>query len=61
MPNAIKEGDVVLLKSGGPKITVGPAMSNGGFMCHWFYNFEVRKEVFSPEQLKLAEEEHIRR
>ena len=54
----IKVGDVVTLKSGGPKMTV--AIENEGnmgntFVCEWFYQGEVKKSTFNPETLSLTE------
>ena len=54
----IKVGDVVALKSGGPKMTV--AIENEGnmgntFVCEWFYQGEVKKSTFNPETLSLTE------
>ena len=34
--NQFKAGDVVRLKSGGPKMTVVPDIGNGRVNCRWF-------------------------
>ncbi len=31
-----KAGDVVMLKSGGPKMTVGTVKADGRVLCEWF-------------------------
>ncbi|TIT45297.1 MAG: DUF2158 domain-containing protein, partial [Mesorhizobium sp.] len=36
MPNTFKTGDVVKLKSGGPKMTVSDGAASGMYLCHWF-------------------------
>jgi uncharacterized protein YodC (DUF2158 family) len=51
-----KVGDVVLLKSGGPKMTVSEIDEDSVF-CRWFHNNRVQSACFAPEQLKKVEEE----
>ncbi|SMC86862.1 YodC family protein [Chryseobacterium sp. YR221] len=48
----IKKGDVVKLKSGGPKMTV---KGQGGpyWVCSWFDDLELKEGVFSAEQLEI--------
>jgi uncharacterized protein YodC (DUF2158 family) len=36
MAETFKNGDVVQLKSGGPKMTVNGSMANGSLHCVWF-------------------------
>ena len=36
MSDEIKAGDVVRLKSGGPKMTARDVQQNGRIMCDWF-------------------------
>lgn len=58
----IKAGDVVQLKSGGPKMTVSQigdfVMSKGienGAKCTWFDKTTLKEDVFHMEALKLYE------
>jgi uncharacterized protein YodC (DUF2158 family) len=52
-------GDVVALKSGGPRMTVtyvGPVALTAGewVVCQWFDEHgELRQEMFEPEQVSL--------
>lgn len=60
MAGEFKAGDVVQLKSGGPKMTVsqtGKAAMTGKAMvwCDWFDGPKRTNEAFSPESLKLIE------
>jgi len=48
-------GDVVVLKSGGPKMTVNTLLTNGRLMCAWFVGTTAMKEQFSPGALQKAE------
>lgn len=50
-------GDVVRLKSGGPKMAVQGETTRNEIICKWFVNSEVKKGVFSPKSLELAEDE----
>ena len=50
----IKVGDIVMLKSGGPEMTVIDKVENS-FMCKWFHEGEVKKETFNSEELCLPE------
>jgi uncharacterized protein YodC (DUF2158 family) len=42
-----KAGDVVVLKSGGPKMTVMEVRSDG-LLCRWFAGNESKIDVFEP-------------
>jgi uncharacterized protein YodC (DUF2158 family) len=58
MPNEIKPGDVVQLKSGGPKMTVGRIESINGVasaVCGWFNGNKKEVGTFPVHSLKLAE------
>ena len=56
MTNAeFNKGDVVKLKSGGPKMTIGYKTASKGWMCNWFVGEQAMKEVFGGEQLEKAE------
>ena len=55
-----KKGDVVQLKSGGPKMTIaGQASSGHGWICTWFENGEVKTYVFDEEALTKADETEV--
>lgn len=60
MADAFKPGDVVALKSGGPKMTVtqvGIANLTGEptVWCVWFDGVKKLEDTFPPESLKVAE------
>ena len=48
-------GDVVQLRSGGPKMTVHGLVSDGDVVCKWFEGNEVREESFPKDTLKKIE------
>jgi len=48
-------GDVVQLRSGGPKMTVHGLVSDGDVVCKWFEGNEVREESFPKDTLKKLE------
>ncbi|MCB2191787.1 MAG: DUF2158 domain-containing protein [Deltaproteobacteria bacterium] len=51
-----KAGDIVRLKSGGPKMTVRSIDTNHGLIyCQWFDNKKMFQESFVPESLELAD------
>jgi uncharacterized protein YodC (DUF2158 family) len=50
--NGFKIGDVVQLRSGGPKMTVHSLTSDGAVACQWFEGNEVHEENFPNEGLK---------
>ena len=51
---AFKVGDVVRLKSGGPKMTVVEAKEDDSIECQWFASNEPKHETFRAETLKDA-------
>ena len=53
MTNELKVGDVVVLKSVGPKMTI-QANNLGMFQCVWFVGTEMKSGAFAPEALRLA-------
>lgn len=56
MPN-LKVGDVVRLKSGGPKMTVSTVDEyNHIVYCKWFVHDELKSERFSPDSLEVISE-----
>lgn len=56
-------GDIVLLKSGGPKMTVtkhvgttpfsGPSQYTGNVECTWFIDNELKRGTFPQDSLEL--------
>jgi uncharacterized protein YodC (DUF2158 family) len=48
---AMNAGDVVMLKSGGPKMTIG-SIENSQCLCIWFVCDAVQKDVFPEIALK---------
>ena len=55
MADNIKVGDVVELKSGGPKMTVGINYDAITHNCHWFVDEEAKSDVFPLASLSLVE------
>ncbi len=51
--NTINPGDVVHLKSGGPRMTVEWA-EDGRALCTWFDKADAKEKVFAIEQLELV-------
>lgn len=53
----VKPGDVVRLKSGGPKMTVSSLDTyNHIVYCKWFVHDELKSERFNPESLEVVSE-----
>jgi uncharacterized protein YodC (DUF2158 family) len=51
----IKVGDVVQLKSGGPKMTVESIEANpAGILCTWFDGADKKSSCFQPDALEPA-------
>ena len=48
-------GDVVQLRSGGPKMTVHGLVSDGDVVCQWFEGNAVHEESFPKDALKKTE------
>jgi uncharacterized protein YodC (DUF2158 family) len=48
-------GDVVQLRSGGPKLTIHGLVSDGDVVCQWFEGNVVHEESFPKEALKKIE------
>lgn len=53
----LKIGDVVVLKSGSPDMTIQAFGNNNNVKCMWFAENDVKQEVFSIESLELADDE----
>ena len=47
-----KIGQVVQLRSGGPKMTIHSLVSDGDVVCQWFEGNEVHERNFPDEVLK---------
>ena len=56
MADEIKVGDVVRLKSGGPKMTVQGDIY-GNCLCAWFVKDKEQTGQFSPASLELVHED----
>lgn len=57
--NTFKEGDLVVLKSGGPKMVVssiGTMYDDDVVRCEWFAGTKRESAPFNPATLKLAED-----
>lgn len=54
-------GNVVQLRSGGPKMTVHSLVSDGDVVCQWFEGNDVHEENFPKEVLKKVVEGGSRR
>ena len=59
MSRVFKVGEIVLLKSGGPKMTVidvGEILGEPGVTCAWFDDKNKKtNDTFPPDALELAE------
>lgn len=53
----MKIGDVVRLKSGGPKLTVQSDVEVGTVACAWFDNGDIKTTRLKVDSLKIIEEE----
>jgi uncharacterized protein YodC (DUF2158 family) len=54
-----KVGDVVQLKSGGPKMTVSELESDNRVFCIWFSGNDRKSDTFIAQALKLYEKPRI--
>ncbi|MEY0027221.1 YodC family protein [Providencia rettgeri] len=45
-------GDVVVLKSGGPQMTIADFNDDGYVICTWFVDQKVSREAFIPATLE---------
>jgi uncharacterized protein YodC (DUF2158 family) len=59
MASQFQEGDIVRLKSDGPKMTVKSATGgpNGNVVCQWFAGKKLEQGFFSPETLVPVEDD----
>ena len=56
MADNLKSGDVVQLKSGGPRMTVTHEMSGGAFSCVWFDGSNYKTYTFKSDLLTSADQ-----
>ncbi|EJZ22440.1 DUF2158 domain-containing protein [Rhizobium sp. Pop5] len=54
---AFKIGDIVVLKSGGPKMTVVSEEERGRVYCSWFAGAKAEKSQYPVEALEAPKEE----
>jgi uncharacterized protein YodC (DUF2158 family) len=54
---SFKKGDLVVLKSGGPKMTVDDPESGGRVHCVWFAGAKRETGYFDPDTIQLASQE----
>ena len=52
---AFKTGDIVELRSGGPKMTVYDEEFSGDIRCQWFVNAKLQEGTFPPGSLREPE------
>lgn len=61
MAEEFKPGDVVVLKSGGPAMTIRELQGTGTALCEWFNRdddtFHVERTAFHLETLRLKEDD----
>ena len=57
MAEKFKIGDIVQLKSGGPKMTIKAPYSDGDYFCQWFAGNKLCDGDFNEESLVLIQEE----
>jgi uncharacterized protein YodC (DUF2158 family) len=55
---ALKSGDVVTLRSGGPRMTV-VEQSGDDVVCQWFVKTNIEKKVFKEATLQLASQRGV--
>ncbi|MEI9409150.1 DUF2158 domain-containing protein [Mesorhizobium sp. Cs1299R1N1] len=56
MPNTFKTGDVVKLRSGGPRMTVSDGAASGMYLCHWFNR---EGDVWTPQHAGFKQEQLV--
>ena len=55
MPEEFKKGDVVRLKSGGPRMTISSVEDDGRFFCLWFDGNDQKQKIFDGAVLMRME------
>lgn len=51
----LKPGDVVMLKSGGPKMTIRHVRPDDDVWCYWFDGAELREAIFGAKIINRRE------
>jgi len=59
MDEGFSPGDVVVLKSGGPKMTVMYVRKDGELNCHWFDGTDHKAGEFVPAALRQAGNDEV--
>ncbi len=52
---AFEIGDIVQLKSGGPKMTVKEISPEGSYVCRWFTGPKITQDVFEADTIEAAD------
>lgn len=52
----LEVGDTVMLKSGGPRMTVSRILNRGRVRCDWFDGQEPKFRTFDPDTLERVED-----
>lgn len=55
MPENFKAGDIVTLKSGGPKMTLRYEGVTGEWVVQWFVGTDLKQGTFAPDSLIIAD------
>jgi uncharacterized protein YodC (DUF2158 family) len=61
MANSLKVGDIVQLKSGGPKMTVTDIYQDGRVGCVWFVGADQKEGTFPPDAVQAPPTEQVER
>jgi uncharacterized protein YodC (DUF2158 family) len=59
MDQSFSPGDVVVHKSGGPRMTVMYVRKEGGLNCHWFDGTDHKNGEFVPATLRKAGNDQV--
>jgi uncharacterized protein YodC (DUF2158 family) len=59
MQSEFKPGDIVQLKSGGPRMTVSLPDEGYGCQCQWFVGDELKTGTFPDKTLQRASEQKL--
>ncbi len=51
MKENFQPGDVVILKSGGPQMTIAATRGEGLVLCVWFKDDEIKREAIEAKAL----------